>query len=95
MSNLPALKSLKAMCSGCKYRVDYGDGTFSGCGRHLSSHDFEAHRVQRENVEEYSRRCLTDDELLALDWIQFAPDQWASPARVAEARRAEAKFGGE
>ena len=64
-------------CSGGKYRVDYPDGTFSGCGRYLTEQDFEDHRVQREGVEQYSRRCLTDEELLAAGWTNFGNDHWA------------------
>lgn len=75
-------------CRADKYQVIYPDGSFSGCGRWLDAKDFEDHRVQREDVDGYARRCLTDAELLERGWTDFGDGHWASPRRVADAQRA-------
>lgn len=75
-------------CSGGRYREDYPDGTFSGCGRYLDIKDFEAHRVQRVGQVDYARRCLTDAELLEKGWVDHGDGSWSSPRRVADAQDA-------
>jgi hypothetical protein len=79
-------------CSGGKYRQDYPDGTFSGCGRWLTASDFESHRVQRDGQPDYARRCLTDEELLERGWVRHDDGSWASPRRIAKAAEVQARL---
>jgi hypothetical protein len=75
------VKKPRGQCRDGKYREEYEDGTFSGCGRWLTAEDFEAHRVQRNDVDGYARRCLTDDELLLAGWVHYGDGNWGSPKR--------------